>query len=79
MCTLITGVIVYSKAFMKTILTTIASIFICTLLIAQDCDCSVSEVENNTVTPCEYTIGTVVTVYTTTEFNATVQQANSRG
>jgi len=35
--------------------------------IAQNCNCNIEQVKNNTVSPCTSTIGTVVNVSTTTE------------
>ncbi len=46
---------------------------------AQDCDCTITEVENNTVEPCNITIGTIVNVTTVNEFKAAISQANSSG
>jgi len=46
---------------------------------AQDCNCTITEVENNTVEPCNITIGTIVNVATVNEFKAAISQANSSG
>jgi hypothetical protein len=46
---------------------------------AQTCSCLISEVETNTVSPCNYTIGTLDTVTNATEFRNAVSQANSSG
>jgi len=46
---------------------------------AQICDCTISEVENNTVVPCTTIIGTVDTVYTTNELKTAITQANNIG
>lgn len=64
---------------MKYILTTIVSLLISVMAISQNCDCVISEVESNTVNSCSYTIGTVYTVYTETEFVDAVNQANNSG
>ncbi len=47
--------------------------------IAQDCDCLISEVENNTVKSCNYSIGTEVIVGSVAEFKNAVRQANQTG
>ncbi len=47
--------------------------------LAQDCNCTITEVENNTVEPCNITIGTIVNVATVNEFNAAISLANSSG
>jgi hypothetical protein len=64
---------------MKNIKITVLCLFISTIAIAQNCDCLLSEVESNTVSSCNYTIGTVVTVNNETEFVNAVNQANSNG
>ena len=46
---------------------------------AQVCECTISEVENNTVTPCDLIIGTVDTVETTAELKSAISQANASG
>ena len=46
---------------------------------AQDCDCTITEVENNTVESCNITVGTIVNVATVNEFKAAISQANSSG
>lgn len=63
---------------MRYILAIVVNI-ISTLVIAQNCDCLISEVEDNTVNPCNYTIGTVVTVNNETDFVNAVNQANNNG
>jgi len=45
----------------------------------QTCECNISEVLNNTVSPCEKTIGTVVNVSTAAEFQSAIANANSSG
>ncbi len=54
-------------------------LFISSNSYTQNCNCTVSQVESNTVNPCNYSIGTVVTVTTESEFMAAVNQANSSG
>lgn len=44
-----------------------------------NCACNIAEVETNTVSPCDYTIGDVTTVATVSEFRAAISQANSSG
>lgn len=46
-------------------------------LAAQNCDCSLEQVINNTVTPCDYTNGNIDTVYTTEELRAFINFANA--
>lgn len=46
---------------------------------AQSCDCTFSQVQNNTVTPCNLTIGTVVTVNSVSGLRNAILQANSTG
>lgn len=46
---------------------------------AQDCDCNIMEVENNTVTPCDLVIGTTITVSSAAAFNNAINQANNNG
>ena len=46
---------------------------------SQDCGCRVSQVESNTVNACEYSVGTVVTVATTSELRNAINQINSSG
>jgi hypothetical protein len=64
---------------MRHTLATITIIFLSTFAISQSCDCSISEVESNTVNSCNYTIGTVVTVNSETDFVNAVNQANNNG
>lgn len=52
--------------------------FIITLQ-AQSCNCTFSQVQNNTVTPCNLTIGTVVTVNSVSGLRNAINQANSTG
>lgn len=47
--------------------------------IGQSCDCSIRDVQNNSVTPCETTIGEVVTVATESELKSAISLANSNG
>jgi len=46
---------------------------------SQNCECNISEVLNNTVTPCALTIGTVVNVSSASEFQNAINTANSTG
>lgn len=46
---------------------------------SQNCICTISQVEANTVDACELNVGTVVTVATTTELRNVINQANSTG
>jgi len=49
------------------------------VLQAQNCNCTISQVQNNTVTPCNLTIGTVVTVNSVSAFKNAINQANTNG
>jgi len=49
------------------------------LVIAQNCSCTITQIESNTVAPCEITIGTEVTVSSVAEFKNAISQANSSG
>lgn len=46
---------------------------------AQLCSCTIQEVQQNKVTPCNVTIGKIVTVSTTSEIRNAINQANSTG
>ena len=46
---------------------------------AQNCACTIQEVEQNKVTPCNVTIGKTVTVSTTSEIRNAINQANATG
>ena len=48
-------------------------------LAAQDCSCTISQVENNTVESCELIVGSITTVSTVSEFYTAVNQANNTG
>lgn len=48
-------------------------------LTAQNCGCTINQVENNTVSPCDYTIGAIVEVTTAQEFRDAIYQANNSG
>lgn len=50
-----------------------------TSLTAQNCSCTINQVENNTVSPCDYTIGTIVEVKTAQEFRDAISGANRNG
>jgi len=49
------------------------------MLKSQSCNCSVQQVQNNTVVPCDLIIGTTVTVGTVNEIWAAINEANSSG
>ncbi len=53
--------------------------FLSTFLSAQDCNCALSQVIDNTVEPCNLLVGTVDTVYTTAELKDAINLANSTG
>lgn len=46
---------------------------------AQTCDCTLAEVESNSVQPCSRTIGQVDTVYTTNALKSAISAANNAG
>ena len=46
---------------------------------AQNCNCTVSQVQNNTVVPCNKTVGTVVTVNSVSTLQNAINQANASG
>ena len=48
-------------------------------LFAQNCDCTLSQVQNNTVTPCNITIGNVVTVNSVSSLQNAINEANTSG
>ncbi len=54
-------------------------LFINLPLSAQNCNCTLDQVLQNTVNPCTKTIGSVVNVTTTTELKNAINQANSSG
>jgi len=48
-------------------------------ILAQNCNCTITEVENNTVTPCDLVIGNTITVSSASEFHNAINQANANG
>lgn len=48
-------------------------------IIAQECNCTVTDVENNTVAPCTIVVGSVDTVSTVLEFRSAINSANASG
>jgi len=46
---------------------------------AQNCSCTIAQVESNTVTPCDVIIGEVITVSSVQELRNAVIQANDGG
>jgi|GEM_PF-1039559 len=46
---------------------------------AQSCNCTTAQVESNTVTPCDITIGEIITVSTTQQLRDAIIQANNGG
>ncbi|MEO6693440.1 MAG: T9SS type A sorting domain-containing protein [Saprospiraceae bacterium] len=46
---------------------------------SQQCNCTISQVSTNTVTPCRETIGTVIRVKSVQEFQSAINQANTKG
>jgi len=64
---------------MKRLTSITALLFIFNLVVAQNCGCTISQIENNTVAPCDITIGMVVTVSSVAEFTNAISQANNSG
>ncbi len=57
-------------------------IFLLTILSstsAQDCHCTLSEVQSNSVTPCDLVIGQIIQVATTNELYNAINQVNANG
>ena len=48
-------------------------------IVAQDCGCTVDQVQSNTVEPCDLIIGTVIEVATLQELRNAINQANNAG
>lgn len=48
-------------------------------ILAQDCSCTIQEVQNNSVESCTYTIGNTITVNTAQAFRNAINQANANG
>lgn len=48
-------------------------------MVAQDCECTVSQVQLNEVVACEKVIGKVVTISSVSEFWSAINQANNQG
>ena len=46
---------------------------------AQNCNCTVSQVQNNTAAPCTKTIGTVITVNSVSTLQSAINEANASG
>lgn len=46
---------------------------------AQDCACTIKQVESNTVEPCEIVVGDIVQVASTSELKTAISQANQNG
>lgn len=57
----------------------IVVIFTSLQLKGQDCECTLMEVENSTVSPCQLVIGEIINVATTAELKAAIKQANDEG
>jgi hypothetical protein len=64
---------------MKYLLLAFACLFIGKTTLAQNCDCLLTEVENNTVNPCTLIIGSVDTVRTTAQLKDAIVRANASG
>ena len=66
-------------SYIKTSFLLLLVFCITTILEAQNCDCTILEVENNTVTPCNLVIGNTVNVSSVTQFKNAINQANANG
>lgn len=66
------------KSFQK-ILTILALLISGHILIAQNCGCTIAQVESNTVASCNITIGTIVNVSSAAQFSNAISQANNSG
>lgn len=64
---------------MKTIMLTLVFSFLSFLSSGQDCECFVSQIENNTVESCNLIIGTTVTVSDVSELQNAINVANQEG
>lgn len=49
------------------------------IIVGQECGCTISEVQNNTVTPCDLVIGQIINVATTNELYNAINQLNAAG
>ena len=63
----------------STLLIFIFSLFFNINISAQDCDCNINEVLNNTVASCDLILGTIVNVSSAGEFSSAINQANNSG
>jgi len=66
----------------KNVLTLFALLFFCCLqneMASQDCGCTVKQVEENNVTPCDVVYGNIIEVSTVDQFRAAIAQANNNG
>ena len=63
----------------RTILLSLICLLIGRTGYTQNCNCTISEVENNTVTPCTLIIGVIDTVTTVNELKSAISQANNLG
>lgn len=64
---------------MKTSLLFLFCLLAMNSLHAQDCSCTIKQVETNTVEPCDFTVGTIVQVASTSELKNAISQANNNG
>lgn len=58
---------------------TLLFIFLAIAIRAQECDCTIMEVQSNTVQSCDKIIGVIDTVYTTAQLKAAINMANATG
>ena len=64
---------------MKTTFSLLLTFVISAFSFAQTCDCSIEQVQENTVASCEIVIGEITTVSSVSEFKSAIQAANQSG
>ena len=65
--------------YFRSLICIIVIFFISNSIFAQECSCSIGQVESNSVISCKKVIGDVVTISSESEFYSAVNQANSTG
>ena len=65
--------------YFRSLICIIVIFFISNSIFAQECSCSIGQVESNSVISCKKVIGNVVTISSESEFYSAVNQANSTG
>ncbi len=69
----------YLMKLFFSILIYIVTLIAPTITTAQACHCTVSQVQNNTVSPCDKVIGQIINVSNTTELYNAINQVNANG